>query len=145
MVRTTVAMFVLDGSPFTTLSCQHCLVCFRCLEAGGDMTVGTFTTRPTCDCDGKQFLSLTDTEHLRGGIFSLKLGENFNNLGDLGLASWGLTSCFSGGFIVGIRTSVKVLLSRLWSEREGRSAWLGVGVVGVQKLFCLPEYKEGVG
>ena len=112
------------------------------------MTVGTaFTTRPTCDCDGKQFLSLTDTEHLRGGpgIFSLKLGENFNNLGDLGLASWGLTSCFSGGFIVGIRTSVKVLLSRLWSEREGRSAWLGVGVVGVQKLFCLPEYKEGVG
>ena len=47
--------------------------------------------------------------------------------------------------MVGMRTSVKTLLSRLWREREGRRAWLGVGVVGVQKLFLLAYRVPGVG
>ena len=37
-----------------------------------------------------------------------------------------------GGFIVGIRISVKVLLSRLCRDRDGRREEHGVGVVGVQ-------------
>ena len=75
---------------------------------------------------------------LVGAFFVIvKLRVNFDNLRFklyLGLeADWGLTSC-SGGRMLGTRTSVKVLLSRLCRDREGRSAWLGVGVVGVQKL-----------
>ena len=37
--------------------------------------------------------------------------------------------------MVGIKTSVNTLLSRLCRDSEGLSAWLGVGVVGVQKVF----------
>ena len=48
--------------------------------------------------------------------------------------------------MVGMRTSVKTLLSRLCSDREGLRAWLGVGVVGVQKLLLLGyREEEGVG
>ena len=47
--------------------------------------------------------------------------------------------------MVGIKTSVKTLLSRLCSDSEGLRAWLGVGVVGVQKVFLLAYIEEGVG
>ena len=103
-----------------------------CLKAGGEMTVGTVG----CRNEANPFLSLTE-EDLRG-IFSLgKFGEIFT----AAAASWpvtGLTSCLAGGLITGMRTSVKVLLSRLCRESEGRRAWLGVGVVGVQKLVLVP-------
>ena len=46
--------------------------------------------------------------------------------------------------MVGIKTSVNTLLSRLCRDSDGLSAWLGVGVVGVQKLL-VPYREEGVG
>ena len=47
--------------------------------------------------------------------------------------------------MVGINTSVNTLLSRLCRDRDGLRAWLGVGVVGVQKLVLVPYIEEGVG
>ena len=100
------------------------------VQPGGEVTAGAARGQ------GAAPPVLSPTELQRRGSFSLRLGggENLTSLGDLGLeADWGLTSC-SGGRMLGTRTSVKVLLSRLCRDREGRSAWLGVGVVGVQKL-----------
>ena len=91
------------------------------LLLGGDITVGT-------DGPGNVFLALKPAEGE---------GDNLTALGVRGLGSWGLTSCLAGGLMVGINTSVKTLLSRLCSDREGLRAWLGVGVVGVQKVFLL--------
>ena len=100
------------------------------VQPGGEVTAGAARGQAAAPV-------LSPTELQRRGSFSLRLGgggENLTSLGDLGLeADWGLTSC-SGGRMLGTRTSVKVLLSRLCRDREGRSAWLGVGVVGVQKL-----------
>ena len=99
------------------------------VQPGGEVTAGAARVQGAAPV-------LSPTELHRRGSFSLRLGggENLTSLGDLGLeADWGLTSC-SGGRMLGTRTSVKVLLSRLCREREGRRAWLGVGVVGVQKL-----------
>ena len=101
------------------------------VQPGGEVTAGAARVQEAAPP------VLSPTELQRRGSFSLRLGgggENLTSLGDLGLeADWGLTSC-SGGRMLGTRTSVKVLLSRLCRDREGRSAWLGVGVVGVQKL-----------
>ena len=100
------------------------------VQPGGEVTAGAARGQ------GAGPPVLSPTELHRRGSFSLRLGggENLTSLGDLGLeADWGLTSC-SGGRMLGTRTSVKVLLSRLCRDREGRRAWLGVGVVGVQKL-----------
>ena len=100
------------------------------LLLGGDITVGT-------DGPGNVFLAL---KHAEGE------GDNLTALGVRGLGSCGLTSCLAGGLMVGMRTSVKTLLSRLCSDREGLRAWLGVGVVGVQKLLLLGyREEEGVG
>ena len=109
-------------------------------EVGGDKTVGTVCLSK----DPRQFLSLGPGNDFLG-FLSLKLGENLMSLGDRGLGSWGLTWCLSGGLMVGINTSVNTLLSRLCREREGRRAWLGGGVVGVQKVFLAPYSEEGVG
>ena len=96
---------------------------------GGDMTVGTVAP-------ANVFLGLKKAEAAEG--------ESLAALGVRGLGSWGLTSCLAGGLMVGMSTSVNTLLSRLCSDREGLRAWLGVGVVGVQKLFLL-AYSEEVG
>ena len=45
----------------------------------------------------------------------------------------GDTSWVSGGLMEGTRMSVKVLLSRLWRDREGRRAEEGVGMEGVHE------------
>ena len=100
------------------------------VQPGGEVTAGAARVQ------GAAAPVRSPTELQRRGSFSFRLGggENLTSLGDLGLeADWGLTSCW-GGRMLGTRTSVKVLLSRLCRDREGRSAWLGVGVVGVQKL-----------
>ena len=97
---------------------------------GGESTVGTVGP-------GNVFLALKQAE-----------GENLTARGVRGLGSCGLTSCLAGGLMVGMRTSVKTLLSRLCSDRGGLRAWLGVGVVGVQKLLLLGYREEeavGVG
>ena len=88
---------------------------------------------------------------LRGGDITVGTGPppnvflTLNPAGVRGLGSCGLTSCLAGGLMVGIKTSVKTLLSRLCSDSEGLRAWLGVGVVGVQKVFRLAYREEGVG
>ena len=95
------------------------------LLRGGDSTVGT-------EGPGNVFLTLKPAEGAEDGE-----GENLTALGVRGLGSCGLTSCLAGGLMVGIKTSVNTLLSRLCRDKEGLSAWLGVGVVGVQKVFRL--------
>ena len=73
-------------------------------------------------------------------VFSCSLPSFLAIRGDLGLAElWGDTWWVSGGLIEGIRTSVNVLLSRLWREREGRRAEQGVGVVGVHLKGAMPH------
>ena len=91
----------------------------------GDITVGTVGP-------ANVFLALKHPE-----LPDVAEGDSLTALGVRGLGSCGLTSCLAGGLIVGIKTSVKTLLSRLWRDREGLRAWLGVGVVGVQNVFLL--------
>ena len=77
------------------------------LPRGGEITVGTV-------CPGNVLLTLKHP----GGAEAGEAGEDCEGdiltaLGVRGLGSCGLTSCLAGGLMVGIKTSVKTLLSRL--------------------------------
>ena len=89
------------------------------LLLGGDITVGTVGP-------ANVFLAFKPP-----GVAAE--GDSLTALGVRGLGSCGLTSCLAGGLMVGIKTSVKTLLSRLWRDREGRRAEEGVGMEGVHE------------